>query len=320
MGYAVSVKLSTTWRTALPAKCAIERVEAYIGFDSAWADNPRAPGAITAIVRRGTDAIDFHAPIAATFDGALEFIERVGRGADYLLVGLDQPTIVSNFDGCRPVERVAASLVSKLGGGVQPARRNGGGARMFGDGAPVWSFLARLKARQNPFEARDRWAGRFLVEVFPALALPTFVPAIWSRKAAAKYNPTNKKKLRLDDWSLVASTLAEVAAGAQLQQLGLWFGTQAVVGAPVKTQQDCLDAAICLLIAYSWRNEPVAKNLLIGDGASGYMITPVSPEIRALLTQSAVLRDVPVDRPWVGDATADNNIPGCATGLITGAI
>jgi predicted RNase H-like nuclease len=66
---------------------------------------------------------------------------------------------------------------------------------MFGEGAPIWSFLDAVGAIQNPINARDAAAGRFLMEVFPALALPAMVLAICQRCRAAKYNPVAPEAL-----------------------------------------------------------------------------------------------------------------------------
>jgi hypothetical protein len=50
------------------------------------------------------------------------------------------------------VEKVAASLISWMGGGVQPANR--GKLAMFGPKAPIWDFLEKLAATENPEDAR----------------------------------------------------------------------------------------------------------------------------------------------------------------------
>jgi hypothetical protein len=74
-----------------------------------------------------------------------------------VVVALDQPTIVPNVSGSRPVDKVAGSLVSWIGGGVQPANRSKAG--MFDDAAPIWRFLEHLSAIENPPAARDAIAG-----------------------------------------------------------------------------------------------------------------------------------------------------------------
>jgi predicted RNase H-like nuclease len=81
-----------------------------IGFDSAWTDNIKAQGAVCALVIASDGTVSFQPPRHATFDQALAFIEAEGRACDTCLVALDQPTIVPNETGSRPVDKVAAAL------------------------------------------------------------------------------------------------------------------------------------------------------------------------------------------------------------------
>jgi len=112
-------------------------------------------------------------PELASFDQAFDFIAAEQSMCDVCIVALDQPTIVPNPGGMRPVDKVAASLISWLGGGVQPANRSKKG--MFDDDAPILRFKRRLSASDDAEAARLAEQGLFLVEVFPALALPSLV-------------------------------------------------------------------------------------------------------------------------------------------------
>jgi predicted RNase H-like nuclease len=83
-----------------------------IGFDSAWTDNPRAPGAICTIRIERAGRRTLVPPRLASFDEARAAIEAESAISDLRLVALDQPTLVPNATGMRPVDRVAASLIS----------------------------------------------------------------------------------------------------------------------------------------------------------------------------------------------------------------
>lgn len=138
-----------------------------IGFDLAWTDNSKAPGAVCAIVTAGDGGVNFKPPCHVSFDQAFAFIDAERRTCDTCLVALDQPTIVPNETGSRPVDKVAASLISFIGGGVQPANRSK--KDMFGDDAPVWRFLKRLGAKEAPELSRTAEGGLFIIEVFRRL-------------------------------------------------------------------------------------------------------------------------------------------------------
>ncbi|MBI5940831.1 MAG: DUF429 domain-containing protein [Caulobacterales bacterium] len=273
----------------------------FIGFDSAWADNPKAPGAICALVLEGDEPATFLPPRLAGFSAAAEFVADAAHDADYVLIGIDQPLIVPNADGMRPCERVASSIIGKLGGGVQPARRGGGGARFFGDSAPIWRFLEAASVRLNPNEARVETIGRFAIEVFPALALPSLQPAIFSRGRAAKYNPALRSKFDLADWRLVCNGMAGVATLAGLSPLADWLWEASALESPRKADQDKLDAAICLLIAFGWSYGSPGDPAVIGCGQFGYIAALVSPEMNHALGQAAAARSIPYNVTWSGE-------------------
>ncbi|WP_434055045.1 MAG: DUF429 domain-containing protein [Roseibium sp.] len=255
------------------------------GFDSAWTDNPRAPGAICAISCSSELGFRFIEPRLVSFSSALEFILSERSGHEFGLVAIDQPTVVPNETGSRPVDKVAAALVSYVGGGVQPANRSK--AKMFGDGAPIWKFLANVDAVQDPTEAQTSNEGNYLIEVFPALALPSLNSKFAVRMSAPKYNPANRKKFKLRDWKEVAATVQATARKLALAELEDWAGKMLVLNTPTKSDQDRLDASICALIGFMWR-EKCAQCAMIGDLMSGYMITPVSAETSKRLQNAAL--------------------------------
>lgn len=258
-----------------------------VGFDSAWTDQARQPGAVAMLRLEDGRPAAFDPPVLARFDAARDMIAARAEGADLLLVAIDQPTVVANRTGARPVDRIAASLVSRMKGGVQPACRDGFGARMFGDDAPIWRFLDALQLVQDPQRARIESHGRFAIEVFPALALPAFVPALFARRRGAKYNPAVRRHFLLTDWRLVCAGLASTATGLGLAALADWARIQETIARPTKSDQDRLDSALCLAIACHWRQAPASHSLLLGDVETGYIVTPASPDTAAILLAAA---------------------------------
>ncbi len=261
---------------------------AVFGFDSAWTDNPKKPGAIAALLKQPKGWV-FMPPQLATFAQARVFIAQYP--ATSTLIALDQPTIVNNSTGMRGAEKVAGSIVNKIGGGVQAT--NLGKANMFGPMAPVTQFMTALQVKHNPFLAAKHAAGVYIMEVFPALALPTLVPQIWQRQRAAKYNPENRKHYMPDDWSLVCNGLADYAAQEGLAAVAEYLQQAAGLIKPRKADQDRLDAVICALVGYAWTMYGTAQSCVIGDSTNGFIVAPASTQIRDILAASAKLRDVP---------------------------
>ena len=91
-----------------PARDVRSAACAFMGFDSAWTDNRKAPGAICSITYDGRAMRDFRPPQLVGFGDALSFIRAVDRDGQASLIALDQPTVVPNAAGTRPVEKVAA--------------------------------------------------------------------------------------------------------------------------------------------------------------------------------------------------------------------
>ena len=253
------------------------------GFDSAWSD--RSPGAICALIFDDVGEVSFDPPVLVRFEQALKYIEERKHSTACTVVALDQPTIVPNERGMRPAERVAASLLSFTGGGVQPANRSKKG--MFDERAPIWHFKKRLDASDDPEQARDSRKGSHLLEVFPALALPGIHAPFGYRLCAPKYNPRNRKKFRAPDWVAVTTATAAFADDLGLAALSGWCSKMSVQEGPTKGMQDCLDAAISALVGFVWRACNRSASALLGDINEGYMVTPVSVDTRARLQKAA---------------------------------
>lgn len=287
--------------------------EAFVGFDSAWTGQ-KTGGLVCASIRTNEEpeVNVVHDP-PPNFETAATWIRDLVSRHDYVLVAIDQPTIVPNLSKSRPVDRVAASLMSTLRSGAQPANRGDRKKTMFGDDAPIWKFLEEIGARENPMAAQTEEKGLFLIEVFPALALPALQPHFFCRRDAARYNPDKKKMFKVEDWKLVARAVEGHSRRRRLIQLASWARCLADNTAPAKQDQDQLDAAICLLVALQWRRASAEmpsrdKIALLGDGRTGYMVTPVSSDTAAVLSQAAKKRGVSYCHPgdplghWANDA------------------
>ncbi len=264
----------------------------FVGFDSAWADNAKAPGAICSVHFDGVGFMDFRPPELVGFDRALNYIRDVHRPGALAIVALDQPTIVSNSTGMRPVERVAASLISWMGGGVQPANT---GRPLFGPAAPITRFLGQLGAAEDPEIARTAGRGLHLIEVFPALALASLEPAFFGLRQGPRYNPARRRTFRIEDWNAVVETAMREARNFACAPLVGWLEGMRTIAAPLKEHQDRVDAALCLLIAIRWRLGRREQSTAIGDLRNGYIVAPVSEPVLKRLREVAAERGVPMD-------------------------
>jgi predicted RNase H-like nuclease len=71
------------------------------------------------------------------------------------------------------------------------------------------------------------------------------------------------------------------------EALGNWCDKLVSVERPRKADQDCLDAAMCLLVAIRWRVEGLSGCLVLGDLINGYMVLPATLLVRQKLALAA---------------------------------
>ena len=170
---------------------------------------------------------------------------------------------------------------------------------MSTDGAPIWSFLRDLGATEDPERGRSANVGLYVMEVFPALALPAFHEDFCGRLRAPRYNPA-RRTFRKEDWLRVVDVVAAEAKKLGCSIVAEWCTPLKAVANPRKSDQDRLDAVICLIIAIRWRLSPREQSVMIGDTTQGYIIAPVTDETRWRLKARADLSGVAVDGATLG--------------------
>ena len=247
-------------------------------------------------------------PRLVGFADAAEIIEDLQRDCDDVLVAIDQPIIVPNDVGRRPVDCIADSVMQHLKSSALIANRTEGvNIYLHGNEAPIWKFMSKIgpcgfsgktdrcdnrafvdfQSAQMPTD--DSTQVTHLIEVYPALALTALNPAFMCRGSAARYNPESYSgpyRFSLDDWKLVCSTVACCAEQFDLHEISQWAKEMeepwVSPSRPRKLDQDKIDAALCLLIAQMWRRQ-THEVRVIGDAETGYIVTPTSDATRKIL-------------------------------------
>ena len=268
----------------------------FTGFDSAWTDNPKKPGAIASIVLDADGRLRLLPPEPATFCHARETITELASMAPLHIVGIDQPIIVPNSTGSRPADKVVASLISKMKGGVQPANR--GKANMFGDDAAVWPFLESIPHRQSPAAAIGADTGKVIMEVFPALAILGLFPWFTNRGRQPKYNPERRKTYQPADWRRLVWRLSRHGTEMRMDGLHDWARSMLALPRPGKADQDAVDAVICAIQAFHWWRWGFEGSAVIGDEKTGYIVGVVNDWTMEYLKAQAEKRSVPFQREW----------------------
>ena len=200
--------------------------------------------------------------------------------------------------------------MSKLKGGVQPANRSK--ENMFGHNAPIWKLLRNIPHKQLPWQAVKKDSInpqpvplKIIAEVYPALALIGLIPLFFTRGKCAKYNPANKKSFNIEDWVCICEFIDYFAVQNKIKGLSEWAKLTKNISFPTKSDQDRLDGAICALIGYHWYLYGAKGNVITGDVATGYVITPVTSDVSEVLIQSAKKKDVPINTSWSEEGYED---------------
>ena len=257
-----------------------------VGFDSAWT-RTKFGAIVGAVIHDDGRITELGPPRSAQFEDAAGIIRgwQTAHPASSTLVLLDQPTIVVNDVGQRPVEHIVCPCVSRRRGGMQPANR--GRTDMFGPAAPVWEFLAGFGGAADPFG--DPQSTRVL-ETYPVLAIIALGWTLPDEEQPAgrlpKYNPERRKTFAISDWAHVCRTTSMRLAAEGAPELAGWAETAATKTKPMKSDQDQLDACICLVSALHLAKGRDA--LFVGRCATGYIVVPDSEMLRIELERRCV--------------------------------
>lgn len=257
-----------------------------VGFDSAW--TAANQGALVGLIRHeNSEFQSLGLPQVANFEAAEQVI--LAWQAEYAVertfILIDQPTIVNNTNSQRPVEHIVASLVGRRYGGMQPA--NTGRIGMFDDGAPIWQFLDRFGGPAD-IHSCSRYTEIF--ETYPVL---TIIARGWilsdERRPSGrlpKYNPVRRSTFRLDDWAYLCGKLSGVFKDRGVAAIADWINSIRFLEFPRKSDQDRLDACLCLLVAMDMAEGEVC--VVIGEQKSGYIVTSASEMMESELTQRCI--------------------------------
>ena len=130
---------------------------------------------------------------------------------------------------------------------MQPA--NTAKEEMFGKAAPMWPFLTRFGGPADPLELV---ADTRIFETYPVLAMIALGWTLRDLRAAGrlpKYNPERRRTFSNSDWRHVCGLTSGAFGERGLTGIVRWIDDAARNPSPRKSDQDGLDACLCLLVA-----------------------------------------------------------------------
>jgi predicted RNase H-like nuclease len=247
-----------------------------VGFDSAW--TPTNSGAFVGVLHDDGKFRELGPPQIVNYSEAEGVILKwqAKQVPTATIVLLDQPTIVKNAAGQRPVENLVGSPVSLRYGGVQPA--NTAKKEMFGEEAPIWRFLTRFGGPADPLEPVTDTRVFETYPVLTMIALGWMLPDSRPAGRLPKYNPKRKKTFSISDWQHVCGLASGAFRERELAGIVRWIDEAARNTSPRKSDQDGLDACLCLLVALYLAERKDC--LMVGNRQTGYIVVPYDAGLR----------------------------------------
>jgi predicted RNase H-like nuclease len=203
-------------------------------------------------------------------DQVLGWVDALAPSPTPALVAVDAPTIVTNQQGMRPCDRLCHQYFGKYDAGAYPANL---ASPFIGN---TLAFAEELLARgfSHGADLVPQREGRWQIEVFPH-------PATVHLFGLSKILKYKKGKLgdRQGQLALLARLLLEqlpLANTEPLQSMYHDLQNGKISGKVLKAYEDQLDSVLCAFVAYHWWRWGRAKNLVLGDQTTGFIVVPTA--------------------------------------------
>lgn len=262
----------------------------YLGVDLAWGQGIK-PNRTGLAVLDGAGRL-VESVSVRTDDEIAAFVER--HDSSTVTAALDAPLVVPNEAGRRACEAQIGALFGRFGAGAYPANRGNPSFMPQPRGAKL---AARFGWDMDP-ATRPRQGRRVCIEVYPHPAMVSLFPLDYVIPYKAKSGR---------DLPALKAAFQRLLAGVEStcgQLLGLaasarWTELRAIAaGAARKSELDAIedeiDAIFCAYLAWLWASD-AAKMRVLGDFATGYIVTPPAPPLDVIAGRS-VRRTPPLAR------------------------
>jgi predicted RNase H-like nuclease len=182
------------------------------------------------------------------------------------VIAVDAPTLIPNATGMRLCDRLTHKHFGRYHAGAYPANLG----RPFA--AQTIGFGLSLEARgfNHAPTIEPRQLGRHQIEVFPHPA----TIHLFGLEKILKYKKGNLAARRVElaklrQYLCDRLPLLEPALTVELPEIP-------VTGVALKAVEDQLDSVICAYVAAHWWYWGLARNWVLGDRATGYIVVPAT--------------------------------------------
>ncbi|WP_319423320.1 DUF429 domain-containing protein [Pleurocapsa sp. FMAR1] len=191
------------------------------------------------------------------------------------LIAIDAPTVINNPTGMRLADKLTHKHFGRYHAGCYPANLNSS----FADRTVGLSLSLAARNFQHAPTIKAQQPGRYQIEVFPHPATVNLfgldrILKYKKGKIAQRQQELNKlrdyivnvlPKLEPPLHTSSLDSIPEISSG----------NTSNLTGKELKSIEDRLDSLLCAYIAAYWWYWGEAKNLILGDLETGYIVIPI---------------------------------------------
>lgn len=256
----------------------------FAGMDLAWSRRNPSGVALLESTDGGTPLVS-HETLQSDKDILGWLDDHVGD--EPALVAIDAPLVVPNDEGQRPAERQAGRLFRPYNAAPYPVNRTL--LTRWSDDVRGETLAAMLEQRgfahRPSIEQREQCRAFFEVYTHAAMVVLLDLDERLPYKQRAGRSRTERARAFRRLQRRLAS-LEDAGTPLLLPDSLLRRDVHEMHGATLKRYEDVLDAVMCAYTAcHAWRYPE--RCMVLGDLERGYILTPVSPEMRQQLADEA---------------------------------
>ncbi|MDJ0796307.1 MAG: DUF429 domain-containing protein [Calothrix sp. MO_167.B12] len=208
----------------------------------------------------------------------LTWVDNCIQSQEAGIIAVDAPTLIPNKTGSRLADKLTHKHFGKYHAGCYPANQN----LPFAERTINFGLELESRGFVHAPTMEPQKLGRYQIEVFPHPAMVH----LFDLQRILKYKKgriQERQQELLKLYNYITDILPHLEPGlnlnspAQAQTSGLFgieFFSSSPTGAELKAAEDKLDSLICAYVAAYWWYWGEQRNLVLGDGSTGYIVIP----------------------------------------------
>ncbi|MEH2405661.1 DUF429 domain-containing protein [Nostoc sp.] len=200
----------------------------------------------------------------------LLWIDQSVKPDEPAIIAVDAPTLIPNANGSRLPDKLSHKYFGKYHAGCYPANQN----LPFAERTINFGLELESRGFAHAPTIEPQKLSRYQIEVFPHPAIVN----LFNLERILKYKKGRLNERRLELIKLQNYLLDILPSFSPplrpLRLCGSFLLEIPTTGAALKATEDKLDSLICAYVAAYWWYWGEERNLVLGDGTTGYIVIP----------------------------------------------